>query len=178
MRVDQQGNAPQKRRATEHETGDCPLEQCKTPSERPSGGSSRKLSKTFASFPRGWTTWKLKTEHKGILQQLQEANREVRAGLERLEKNPGPTSAPGSTVAPSGEGRKPALVIGGWDADQDAKTTREEATKARGGSICSPLPRRPLTKSSPHSRRRSAEPPVMTTRFTPRLGGKPAKHCG
>ena len=93
-----------------------------------SGGSSRKLSKTFASFPRGWTTWKLKTEHGGILQQLQEANREVRARLERLEKNPGPTSAPGSTVAPSDEGRKPALVIGGWDADQDAKTTREEAT--------------------------------------------------
>ena len=39
MLVDQQGNAPQKRRATENETGDCPLEQCKTPSERHPGGA-------------------------------------------------------------------------------------------------------------------------------------------
>ncbi|OLP87507.1 hypothetical protein AK812_SmicGene31262 [Symbiodinium microadriaticum] len=58
-------------------------------------------------------------EHGGILQQLPEANREVRSRLEQL----------------GGEycctilrwGRPPALVIGGWDPDQDAKVTKSEA---------------------------------------------------
>ena len=67
-------------------------------------------------------------EHGGILQQLQEANREVRARLEQLEKREGPGSVAGSTVAPSSEGgRPPALVIGGWDPDQDARVTKREA---------------------------------------------------
>ena len=68
-------------------------------------------------------------EHGGILQQLPEANREVRSRLEQL----------------GGEycctilrwGRPPALVIGGWDPDQDAKVTKSEAEdilKSVGGA--------------------------------------------
>ena len=70
------------------------------------------------------------TQHGEILQQLQEAKSEVKIRLERLEKNSGGSSAPGSTTAPSSDGsRRPALVIGWgwWDPDQDAKTTKEQA---------------------------------------------------
>ena len=68
------------------------------------------------------------TQHGEILQQLQEANSEVKIRLEKLERSSGGSSAPGSTVAPSSDGsRRPALVIGGWDPDQDAKTTKEQA---------------------------------------------------
>ena len=43
------------------------------------------------------------SEYWGIMQQLQEANREVRIRLERLQKGRGPPATAGSTVAPSTE---------------------------------------------------------------------------
>ncbi|CAE7371020.1 PLRG1 [Symbiodinium sp. CCMP2592] len=64
------------------------------------------------------------TAHGDMLQQLQEANREVNLRLERLEKGGGASSVAGSTAA-SDNSRKPALIIGGWDRDQDAATTKE-----------------------------------------------------
>ncbi|CAE7573262.1 pksJ [Symbiodinium sp. CCMP2592] len=64
--------------------------------------------------------------HGDMLQQLQEANREVNLRLERLEKGGGASSVAGSTTA-SDNSRRPALIIGGWDPDQDAATTKEAA---------------------------------------------------
>ncbi|CAE7546588.1 unnamed protein product, partial [Symbiodinium necroappetens] len=61
-----------------------------------------------------------------VLKQLQEANREVQARLERLEKGGGASSiAGGSTAPPSEQGRQPALIIGGWDPEQEAHETKE-----------------------------------------------------
>ncbi|CAE7223629.1 PLRG1 [Symbiodinium sp. CCMP2592] len=59
-----------------------------------------------------------------VLQQLQEANKEVNLRLERLEKSGG-SSAAGSTIAPSDSSRKPALIIGGWDPDALAADTKD-----------------------------------------------------
>ena len=65
--------------------------------------------------------------HGDVLQQLQEASREVNARLERLEKGGGGSSTAGSTVAPTEHSRRPALVIGGWNPDQEASATKEAA---------------------------------------------------
>ncbi|CAE7690139.1 unnamed protein product [Symbiodinium sp. CCMP2592] len=66
-----------------------------------------------------------KYTHQGdILQQLQEANKEVNLRLERLEKGGGSSTA-GSTIAPSDSARKPALIIGGWDPDAPAADTKD-----------------------------------------------------
>ena len=76
-------------------------------------------------------------QHGEILQQLQEANSEVKIRLEKLERGGGGPSAPGSTAAPSMDGsRRLALAIGGWDPDQDAKTTNGAnfATSARASA--------------------------------------------
>ena len=61
-----------------------------------------------------------------VLKRLQEANREVQTRLERLEKGGGASSvAGGSTAPPSEPGRQPALVIGGWDPEQEARDTKQ-----------------------------------------------------
>ncbi|CAE7624163.1 Clec16a [Symbiodinium sp. CCMP2592] len=66
-----------------------------------------------------------KYTHQGdILQQLQEANKEVNLRLERLEKGGGSSTA-GSTIAPSDSARKPAPIIGGWDPDASASDTKD-----------------------------------------------------
>ncbi|CAE7908808.1 hypothetical protein AK812_SmicGene18242 [Symbiodinium microadriaticum] len=70
------------------------------------------------------------TAHGEILKQLQEANREFQTRLETLEKNGGGagSTTAGSTIGqPSDGGRQPALVIGGWSPDQDARETRQAA---------------------------------------------------
>ena len=46
--------------------------------------------------------------------------------LSDWKKGGGPASVAGSTPFSEG-GRKPALVIGGWDPDQDAKVTKTGA---------------------------------------------------
>ncbi|CAE7342434.1 PLRG1 [Symbiodinium sp. CCMP2592] len=80
-------------------------------------------------------------KHDEILEQLQEANREFHHRISNLEKGGG--SAIGSTDSTSaptwGEAKPPALVIGGWDADQDAATTKEEAENILR-SVDAPIP--------------------------------------
>ena len=75
-----------------------------------------------------------------VLQQLQEANREVTFRLERREKGGrAGSSRAGSTMAPGETQRKPALIIGGWDPDQEAALTKEAATDILR-SVEAPIP--------------------------------------
>ena len=75
-----------------------------------------------------------------MLQQLQEANREVTFRLECLEKGGGAASSTaGSTVAPGKTQRKPALIMGGWDPGQEAAATKEAATDILR-SVEAPIP--------------------------------------
>ena len=75
-----------------------------------------------------------------VLQQLQEANREVTFRLERREKGGrAGSSTAGSTMAPGETQRKPALIIGGWDPDQEAALTKEAATDILR-SVEAPIP--------------------------------------
>ncbi|CAE7944187.1 unnamed protein product [Symbiodinium sp. KB8] len=65
-------------------------------------------------------------QQQDVLKQLQEANKEVQLRLERLEKGGGAAStAGGSTAPPSEVGRQPALIIGGWDPEQEAQETKQ-----------------------------------------------------
>ena len=62
--------------------------------------------------------------------------------LECLEKGGGAASSTaGSTVVPGETQRKPALIIGGWDPDQEAAATREAATDILR-SVEAPIPDR------------------------------------
>eukprot|EP00439_Symbiodinium_sp_Y106_P038348 s632_g4.t1 len=75
-----------------------------------------------------------------VLQQLQEANREVTFRLERREKGGrAGSSTAGSTMAPGETQRKPALIIGRWDPDQEAALTKEAATDILR-SVEAPIP--------------------------------------
>ena len=146
MQVDHQGPQPQKRRAPEGEAAGLTLEDIREAIRGELRGELHEVRQDIRGFAarvdhvEAQVTKQMQqtinlldemtskhAEHGGILQQLQEANKEVRARIDRLEKNSGAGSTAGSTAAPSEEGRKPALVIGGWDPDQDARATKEAA---------------------------------------------------
>ena len=146
MTVDLQGAAPQKRRATEQEGGlsldvirkaiRVELQGAKQEVRQDIRGFATRINNVESQITRQMQqtinmlddmTSKYK-QHGEILQQLQEANSEVKIRLERLEKGGGGSSAPGSTATPSTEGgKRPALAIGGWEPEQDARTTKQQA---------------------------------------------------
>ena len=148
MQVDHQGNGPQKRRAPDDSTGGLSLETIREAIGEAIRGELHEVRKDIRNFAQrvdhveSQVTKQMQqtinlldemtnkhAEHGGILEQLQEANREVHARLDKLERGGTASSVAGSTAAPPSEGgRKPALIIGGWDADQEAQTTKREAS--------------------------------------------------
>ncbi|CAE7559110.1 unnamed protein product [Symbiodinium sp. CCMP2592] len=144
MQVDHQGNSPVKRRAPDKpddlalnidiireairgELKDAlsdvkqDLRSFATRVDNVESQVTRKMQQTINLLDDMTTKY---ASHGDILQQLQEANKEVNFRLERLEKGGGASSVAGST-ATSDNSRRPALIVGGWDPDQDATTTKE-----------------------------------------------------
>ncbi|CAE7559288.1 PLRG1 [Symbiodinium sp. CCMP2592] len=146
MQVDHQGNSPTKRRAPDKQEdlalnidiireairGELKdalsdvkqdLRSFATRVDNVENQVTRKMQQTINLLDDMTTKY---ASHGDILQQLQEANKEVNLRLERLEKGGGASSVAGSTAA-SDNSRRPALIVGGWDPDQDAATTKEAA---------------------------------------------------
>ena len=135
MSVDQQGGTPQKRRAPENEGGNLSLDVIREAIRGELQGALQEVRQDIKGFAgridnvESQVTRQMQqtinmldeitskyTQHGEILQQLQEANSEVKIRLEKLERSGGGSSVPGSTAASSMDGsRRPALVIGGWD---------------------------------------------------------------
>ena len=142
-----EGASPQKRRAPEQPSTDLSLDAIREAIRgevQTALGGVREDLRTFAGrvdHVENQVTQKMQqtinlledmtgkyNAHGEILKQLQEANKEFQLRLETLEKNGGGSTTAGSTAGHlSDGGRQPALVIGGWSPDQDARDTKQAA---------------------------------------------------
>ena len=147
MQTDHEGGSPQKRRAGEQPAPGLSLDAIREAIRgevQAAVGGMREDLRSFAGrvdHVENQVTQKMQqtinlledmtgkyNAHGEMLKQLQEANREVQNRLEHLEKSGGGSTTAGSSVAPPSDGgRRPALVIGGWSPDQDARETKQAA---------------------------------------------------